>query len=148
MNTLWSQPIIWSYHFLTILRGVESNREKVGEVKFFFYLVKGEVKLKTLKSSHVHLKRYNRKQKWRKEKRASEVVGNCCYLLVTVVFKKRKKTRRFHVAVVGLSVSLSDMPYGPPPYTVTLISFSLSLLFTISDDLLLFSSVLVLKLYQ
>ena len=64
-----------------------------------------------------------------KEKRASEVVGNCCYLLVTVVFKKKKKTRGFHVAVVGLSVSVSDMPYGPPPYTVTLISLSLSLFF-------------------
>ena len=34
VNTFLPLPIIWSYHFLTIFRGVvESKSEKVGEVK-------------------------------------------------------------------------------------------------------------------
>ena len=53
-------------------------------------------------------------------------------MLVAVVFKK-KKTRGFHVAAVGVSVSVSDKPYGPLPYTVTLILLSLSLSLSLSS---------------
>lgn len=132
MNTFLPLPIIWSYHFWTIFRGVvESKSEKVGEVK-----------LKNFKKQPcifeaLQQKTEVKKRKEKREKRASEVVGYCRYLLVTVVFKKNKNTWVPRCCSRGIRECDGHAVWSSSVYGH--FDISLSLLFTISDDLLLFS---------
>ena len=57
---------------MTILRGVESNREKVGEVTFFFFFGKRGSKVKNFKKQPCTFEAFQQKSRSEEEKKELE----------------------------------------------------------------------------